>query len=150
MYELFILKHKIKHQYSYSSCISLHKCFWKKIRRTIALFQSCSNKLTKVDTKDRAELLMVRGREKGSNRVPLVTTFSRGLPNISNIFRNHLSKLHASDRIKNAFPEPPLVAHRKDANLEDILVRKNTIKCSSGSRTEVDRAARRDVRSAHT
>jgi len=80
--------------------------------------------LTKVDTKDQEELLEVRGREKRSKRVPLVTTFSRGLPNISNIFRKHLPTLYASDRMKDAFPEPPLVAYRRDANLEDILVHK--------------------------
>ena len=54
----------------------------------------------------------------------MVTTFSRGLPNISYIFRKHLPTLHASDRMKDAFPEPPLVAYRRDANLEDILVHK--------------------------
>jgi len=52
--------------------------------------------------------------------------------------------------MKDAFPEPPLVAYKRDANLEDILVHKNTTKYSSGSRTEVDRAARRDVQSART
>jgi len=35
-----------------------------------------------------------------------------------------LKTLHASDRMKDAFPEPPLVAYRRDANLEDILVHK--------------------------
>jgi len=68
--------------------------------------------LTKVDDKDREELLKVRGREKRLKRVPLVTTFLRGLPNISNIFCKHLMTLHASDRIKDAFLEPPLVAYR--------------------------------------
>jgi len=80
--------------------------------------------LTKVDTKDREELLKVRGREKRSKRVPLVTIFSRGLPNVSNISRKHLPTLHTFDRMKDAFPEPPLVAYRRDANLEDILVHK--------------------------
>jgi len=81
-------------------------------------------KLTKVDAKNREELLKVRGREKRSKRVPLVTTFSRGQPNIRNIFLKHLPILHASDRMKDALPEPPLVAYRRDANLEDILVHK--------------------------
>jgi len=39
-------------------------------------------------------------------------------------FPKHLPTLHASDRMKDAFSEPPLVAYRRDANLEDILVHK--------------------------
>ena len=76
--------------------------------------------LTKVDTKDREELLKVTGREKRSKRVALVTTFSRGLLNISNILRKHLPTLHVSDRMKDAFPEPPLVSYRRDANLKHV------------------------------
>jgi len=50
----------------------------------------------------------------------IISKISIYLPNIRNIFLKHLPTLHASDRMKDAFPEPQLVAYRRDANLEDI------------------------------
>jgi len=80
--------------------------------------------LIKVDIKKREELLREKTSSKRNKRIPLVITFSRALPKIGRIIRRHLHTLHTSDRMKEVFPEPPLVAFRRDCNLQDILVHK--------------------------
>lgn len=80
--------------------------------------------LKKVDRKEREDLLQLSSCKTGSKRVPLTITFSRALPNIGHILRRHMPLLHTSDRMKKAFQEPPIVAFRRDCNLQDILVHK--------------------------
>jgi len=80
--------------------------------------------LKKVDRKQRDELLQYRKKGRQTTRVPLVLTFSRALPNVGGILRRHLPTLHRSDEMKQVFPEVPLVAFRRDSNLQDILVHK--------------------------
>jgi len=80
--------------------------------------------LIKVDNKKREDLLREKTNSEHNTRIPLVITFSRALPNIGRIIRRHLHTLHTSDRMKEVFSEPPLVAFRRDCNLQDILVHK--------------------------
>lgn len=84
---------------------------------------SIEEQLQKVDILDRKELLKYKLKTE-NNRVPLVLTFSKALPNIHSILRKHLKTLHQSDRLKKAFPDPPIVAFKRDKNIKDILVHK--------------------------
>jgi len=81
--------------------------------------------MKKVDNKRRVDLLQYRTGERQTQRVPLVLTFSRALPNIGGILRKHLPSPYRSDRMRQVFPEGPIVAFRRDSNLQDILVHKN-------------------------
>ena len=84
--------------------------------------------LHKVDTLKREDLLSVKSKEKKEDRVPLVLTFSRHLPDIHKIVRKHLPVLHRSDRMTEVFQKPPIVAYRRDKNLADTLVHGKTNK----------------------
>lgn len=80
--------------------------------------------LNKVDSKERSDLLQYNEDKENTERIPLVLTFSRALPNVGQIVRKHLPELHTSDRMKEIFPNPPIAAFRRDNNLQDILVHK--------------------------
>ena len=60
-----------------------------------------------------------------TDTVPFVITYNPALPNISRIIHKHSDVLYSSDRCKNVFTNPPLVAYRRCKNISDILVRAN-------------------------
>ena len=79
--------------------------------------------LKKVDNLNREDLLQYKPK-KENNRVPLVITFSKAPPNVHSILRKNLKILHQSERLKKIFPDPPIVAFKRDNNIKDILVHK--------------------------
>ena len=79
------------------------------------------DQLQKVDKLERKSLLKYK-KKKQNDRVPLVITYSDGLPNIHSILRKNLKTLHRSDRMKEIFKEPSIVSFRRDKNIKDILV----------------------------
>ena len=99
--------------------------------------------MKKVDKMDRKDLVRYKCRGEKTERVPLVLTYSNLLPDITCIVQKHLRTLHKSDRMKEVFDEPPLVAFRRGQNLQDILVHKKLNKvlrtedsgCHDGCRT---------------
>ena len=97
------------------------------------------SELCKVDQRDRESLLHHTNKKKQSGRVPLVLTYSKGLPNIRKIIRKHIGTLYTSDRMRKIFAQPPIVAYRRDSNLQDILVHKKHnhqfFKTQNGCRT---------------
>ena len=80
------------------------------------------SQLVKVDKMDRSDLLVYKDKKKNQNRVPLVVTYAKQLPETQKISRAHMPLLHNSERMQHIFAEPPLVAFRRDRNLSDILV----------------------------
>ena len=84
--------------------------------------------LQKIDQMDRGKLLENRNKKNKSDRVPLVLTFSKLLPDIRNILRKHQATLHKSERMREVFDKPPLLAFRRDKNLCDVLVHRKTDK----------------------
>ena len=80
------------------------------------------NQLSKVDSLDRTSLLKYNTRKQNTDRVPLVVTYSNGLPNIHNILSKNLKILHQSERMKEVFKNVPLVSYKRDKNIKDILV----------------------------
>ena len=61
--------------------------------------------------------------KKSNNRTVFVTTYNPSLPNFNNIIKEYYPILTASDRCKNAFEDPPLLAYRLPRNLRNTLVR---------------------------
>ena len=82
-----------------------------------------NDQLKKVDELNREDLLKYK-QKKQNDRVPLVLTYTDALPNIHRIVHRHLNTLHKSQEMQEIFPQPPLVAFRRDKNLQDILVHK--------------------------
>ena len=62
-------------------------------------------------------------RRKTSNRTPFILTYNPSLPSISSIIQKHFNLLQSSNRCKNTFKEPPVVAYRRSPNLRDLLIR---------------------------
>ena len=67
-------------------------------------------------------LRIKKGQEKTS-RTPLVVTYHPLLPSFVSITRRHLHILHLTERLRTAFPSPPLIVFRRPKNLKDLLVR---------------------------
>jgi len=86
--------------------------------------QLVDSQLQRVDNAKREDLLTYKNHSNNIDRVPLVLTFSRALPNIRNILAKRQKTLQKSDRMKNIFAATPILAFRRDANLQDILVHK--------------------------
>ena len=93
---------------------NLHKRGYKK--------KEVKDSMTRVDQMKRNELLEYRKKNKKDNRVPLVITYNRGLPNVQKIVHNRLKVLHRSQRMREVFKDSPVTAFRRDRNLQDILV----------------------------
>jgi len=88
-----------------------------------------------VDNIDRNDLLRKsRSKEQTQDRVPLVITYSSGLPNIHQILRTRAHILQNSERLQEVFQRPPLVAYRRGENLMDILVHRKTSKMFNTSK----------------
>ena len=57
-----------------------------------------------------------------NNRIPIILTYHKDLPDIQKIVHQQIDILHRSERMANIFKDPPLAAFRRDSNLRDILV----------------------------
>jgi len=84
--------------------------------------------LRKVDILDREALLQIQSikAEEKEQRVPLLITYSKQLPNIHSIVRKHMNILYRSEKMKEVFPSPPIIAYRRDRNICDSLVHGKT------------------------
>jgi hypothetical protein len=104
------------------------------------------SQLKRVDRLDRTQLINRSKTVKtNTDRVPLVVTYSKVLPDIHNIVRKNMRILYQSERMCKIFEKPPLIAYRRDRNLADILVHgklnkiqeryeQNEFRCSNGCR----------------
>ena len=85
------------------------------------------DQLSKVDSMKREDLMIYRQTDKKKDdRVPFVITYSSSLPDVRRIVKDRMSILHRSERMKNVFPEPSIIAFKRQRNLADILVHSKT------------------------
>ena len=74
---------------------------------------------------DKKDLLERKDAKHKEDRIPLVLTYSKLLPDVRNILKKHQSTLHKSERMSfKVFPTQPILAFRRDSNLCDTLVHK--------------------------
>ena len=71
---------------------------------------------------NRKDTFKRKNRTETADRVPFVTTFNPGLPNIAQILRKYFHILHSTERCKKAIPNLPIISYRRAKNLKDILV----------------------------
>ena len=57
-----------------------------------------------------------------TDRTPFVTSFNPALPKISSVVNKYATLLQSTANCKKAFPNPPVIAYRRNANLRDLLV----------------------------
>ena len=84
--------------------------------------------LQRVDMLKREDLLQKKTNKMAGERVPIVVTFSKQLPDIAYILRKHHSLLNNSERLQAAFKQPPLVAYKRDTNICDTFIHMKTNK----------------------
>ena len=58
------------------------------------------------------------------DRIPLVISYSRALPDIKRILRINESILKNHEEIKNIISDKTMISYRRQENLKDILVHK--------------------------
>ena len=71
----------------------------------------------------RSEALKRVFRKKSSRRPVFVVNYDPRLPSIPNIVRKHWRSMTQDPRLKEIFPEPPLVAYKRPKNIRDKLIR---------------------------
>ena len=57
-----------------------------------------------------------------TDRTPFVTSFNPALPKISSIVNKYTTLLQSTANCKIAFPNPPVIAYRRNASLRDLPV----------------------------
>ena len=81
------------------------------------------NAFDKIRNLTRTDCLKRKNRkQKTQKRIPFITTFNPGLPNIPQILRKYLPTLHSSKHCRKAIPVCPIVSYKRPKNLKDILV----------------------------
>ena len=106
-----------------------HKHRWdlkQQLRKRGYSGKLIEQQLCKVDKMNRNDLLKRKKTESKEKRVPIVLTYSKLLPDVRKILRKHQNTLFNSDRMREVFPETPLLAFRRDKNLCDTLVHSKT------------------------
>ena len=89
--------------------------------------------INKARTIPRLEALKLKKPPQATNRRPVfVVQYDPRLPNISEIIhKQYKVMIHHNQHMKNVFPEPPLVANKKNKNIKDYLVRAKLPKSES-------------------
>jgi 3-hydroxyisobutyrate dehydrogenase-like beta-hydroxyacid dehydrogenase len=64
--------------------------------------RSIDNELMKVDKLDRNNLLQYRTDKSKTDRVPVVLTYSKGLPHVSEVMKKKMTVLHKSEKMKKS------------------------------------------------
>ena len=72
---------------------------------------------------NRNDTLRYKNKDKPNTRTPLVVTYHPDLPPLAQIVNKHFSILQTNDKLKQVFPEPPLISYRRPKNLRDLIVR---------------------------
>ena len=72
----------------------------------------------------RSEAILCTVRDTTSRRPVFVATWDPRLPSLSPILQKHWRSMTLMDpHLKEVFPEPPIVAHKRTKNLKDFLIR---------------------------
>ena len=84
--------------------------------------QLLTNHIQKIEQLDRTELL----KEKSSTttnepRIPLLLTYNRFLPNISNIVQRNWSILQINKDLREVFQNAPITAFKRNKNLKELI-----------------------------
>ena len=81
--------------------------------------------IEEVSSIPRDEALNSKKKGREAERVPFVIGFHPRLRTLSKVLYRHFHILQASDRLKRAFPEAPMVAFRRLQNITDKLIHTN-------------------------
>ena len=83
------------------------------------------NALTKVKHLSQGDALAQSNQSASNNRIPFTLTYHPLNHRIKKIIYDNFTLLQQDAATKDIFPDPPLLAYRRDKNLKDTLVRTN-------------------------
>ena len=79
------------------------------------------NQFDRISTRERNSLLQPKKNTNTYNRVPLVITYNKTLPNLKEILLKHWGLLQINQTIRTAFEEKSIIAYRRNKNLCDLI-----------------------------
>ena len=82
--------------------------------------------ISKASDVNRKQLLSNQHKTQQVQRIPLVLTYNRTLPDIQNILQKHWPILQLDPGLKPIFQEHPILAYRRNKSIGDMLRRRNT------------------------
>ena len=139
---------RIRRICSSTSDFKLHcKELTVRLRRRGYKLGLIKNGLRKAAALSREDLLYNQQQQQQShtaNRVIFSTTYNPRIPHLQQKLKELQPILHASQRCKEIFPEPPLIAYRRNRNLNDLLVSRRLppdTEIKRSNLTEVDRGS---------
>ena len=114
--------------------ISFHQKSIKKISKEVKSNNHCNHKVGRVNAiygaieKARAiprdQALKCILRQETNKRPTFVVSYDPRMPSISFITKRHYRSMVLQDRyLGNVFPEPPLIAYKRQKNLRESLIR---------------------------
>ena len=77
--------------------------------------------ILKTNAITREELLREKEKNVSNPKLPFITTFNKTLPNIREKIDSNWNTLKINQKISKAFQEKPLVAFRRNRNLQDLI-----------------------------
>ena len=77
--------------------------------------------MEKVDLIERKELLQNNEEINKKKNIPLVLTYNRTLPNISEIVRKNWHILQINPEFRNVFVNKPTIAFKRNKNIQDLI-----------------------------
>ena len=98
--------------------------------------------MEKVNMIDRKELLQAKEKNNQKNKIPLVITYNRTLPNISEVVKKNWNILQIGSEFENVFDNTPTIAFKRNKNIQELiggnlinngkLVKRNKLKQKEG------------------
>ena len=77
--------------------------------------------IKKTNSITREELLREKEQDVSNPKLPFITTFNKTLPNIREKIDSNWKTLNINQKISKAFQGKPLVAFRRNRNLQDLI-----------------------------
>ena len=76
--------------------------------------------MEKVGLIERKELLQNNEKNKSKKNIPLVLTYNKTLPNISEVVRKNCHILHINPEFRNVFANKPTIAFKRNKNIQNL------------------------------
>jgi hypothetical protein len=82
--------------------------------------ETVSSEINRAAMQERSALLTYK-EKSSSNRIPLIVTYNRTLPDLNNIVNSTWDHLQINPDTAIKFPEKPIVCYKRNRNLRDLI-----------------------------
>ena len=126
----------------------MSKHLTKKLRQRGYKRKNIHSYISSVNYSDRANKLKKKRTKDSANRLVFSTKYCDNIHNLRKFLTECWKELHESEDLKIIFPDPPLIAFKKNPSLKNKLVRAKLP--NSESNTDTSNTSRRTTRSTNT